>query len=874
MLVTPSTRLQFFALVGIVAVSGAVFLATGQAGAGGDKTQDDDLKRMQGDWNVAKITTEDGTDAPEDALKDVKMAIKGDKLLTSIGGEEMKISIKIDQTKKPKEIDVKFEGKDEDSYGIYEIEGDSIRIAVGKSKDMRPKDFKTQGSLVITLKRTPAVKGGDAKDKTGKRGERERLVAFQDVGGEKKKSDKDLIQGTWRVEETIDNGEALPPEFLQTIKFVVTADKIDLKAGELILKASYTVDETKKPKTLDLKFESGMDVIGIYEFAGNDKVRFCLADAGKERPKEFASAKGSEWKLVTLKRFKDEPKDEKKDEKKDDKTDIKKAAAPARTAPEFVAFVDGQDKSKDPPKDNKDKSQPMDKDLLKGTWQVTSAIQAGMKVPDEEASKIQVAFKDGVSTVSHGAMSKDAKFTIDQNKKPKQMDIVPDETPQMKIEAIYELTGDKLKICTAHGGPRPTEFKSDPAATNIMLMELNRVPQKQEEPKTEQKKDDKDAPKKEEPKKEMAKDAKKGDAKGEMTAAGKSEKKADEKPAGPLTDAQRIVGAWKLLKARGNGEEVPPELVSSVRMLFESDGRLLIESGQGKESGKYGLEAEPKPGHIDFVIEEKKQTVQGIYKFDTNRLLLCFPDPNLNQNRPTEFKAEKGTNQVMFVLEQTQTAAEIAREKIEAGERGARNQSANNLKQIGLAMHNYHDTFNNFPAHAIYSKDGKTPLLSWRVAILPYIEQVALYQQFKLDEPWDSEHNKKLIAQMPKIYEPVGLGKSGENRTYYQVVTGPKTLFNGSKMARIASITDGTSNTILAVEAKDPVIWTKPDDVVLPPKVGDKMPELGGMFTTGMNLLFCDGSIHWVRKEINPPTLRALISPAGGEVINLNEIEQ
>ncbi len=97
-----------------------------------------------------------------------------------------------------------------------------------------------------------------------------------------------------------------------------------------------------------------------------------------------------------------------------------------------------------------------------------------------------------------------------------------------------------------------------------------------------------------------------------------------------------------------------------------------------------------------------------------------------------------------------------------AREAARRAQCVNNLKQIGLALHNYHDTTNGFPAAAITSKDGK-PLLSWRVAILPYIEQQELYNQFHLNEPWDSPHNKTLIARMPVAYNcpsriPAGAG--------------------------------------------------------------------------------------------------------------------
>ena len=83
---------------------------------------------------------------------------------------------------------------------------------------------------------------------------------------------------------------------------------------------------------------------------------------------------------------------------------------------------------------------------------------------------------------------------------------------------------------------------------------------------------------------------------------------------------------------------------------------------------------------------------------------------------------------------------------------GARNsarstQCKNNLRQLGLGIINFESTTGRFPASAIYSDDGK-PLLSWRVHILPFIEQQHLYEQFRFDEPWDSEHNRKLIAQM------------------------------------------------------------------------------------------------------------------------------
>src|SRR5206468_510550 len=95
----------------------------------------------------------------------------------------------------------------------------------------------------------------------------------------------------------------------------------------------------------------------------------------------------------------------------------------------------------------------------------------------------------------------------------------------------------------------------------------------------------------------------------------------------------------------------------------------------------------------------------------------------------------------------------------------ARSLSQGKLKQIALAFHNYHATYNYFPA-GIYDKDGKVGL-SWRVQILPYIEQAPLYKEFKLDEPWDSDHNKALIAKMPKLYAPPKGAEVANGLTYY-----------------------------------------------------------------------------------------------------------
>jgi hypothetical protein len=205
--------------------------------------------------------------------------------------------------------------------------------------------------------------------------------------------------------------------------------------------------------------------------------------------------------------------------------------------------------------------------------------------------------------------------------------------------------------------------------------------------------------------------------------------------------------------------------------------------------------------------------------------------------------------------------------------RGLREESSNHLKQFGLAMHNYHDTYKQFPSQASSSPDGK-PLLSWRVLILPFVDG-KLYKQFHLDEPWDSEHNRKLIDEMPAIYRSPAQGSRGEKGlTTYVVPVGEGAIFGGKKAASIKDIADGTCNTILVVEVppENAVIWTKPDDLAFDPQRPAK--GLGEVYPGGFPALTADGAAHFLPVELlaKPELLRTLFTESGMEVIDWDDV--
>jgi prepilin-type processing-associated H-X9-DG protein len=215
---------------------------------------------------------------------------------------------------------------------------------------------------------------------------------------------------------------------------------------------------------------------------------------------------------------------------------------------------------------------------------------------------------------------------------------------------------------------------------------------------------------------------------------------------------------------------------------------------------------------------------------------------------------------IALLLPAVQSAREAAR----------RSQCNNNLRQIGIAFHNYHDVYKTFPPAYIPDEDGQ-PMHSWRVLILPFMEQQALYEQYDFDEPWDSPHNQLITSTAIPAYKcPSAPDQSTE--TNYMVITGQGTLFEKAEACSVADISDGTSNTILVVEvAGTGVNWAEPRDLdvsTFSPPFSPPSPDAPGSYHSGgLNVALGDGSTHFLSNSIDPATARSMATRAGGEQI-------
>ncbi len=219
---------------------------------------------------------------------------------------------------------------------------------------------------------------------------------------------------------------------------------------------------------------------------------------------------------------------------------------------------------------------------------------------------------------------------------------------------------------------------------------------------------------------------------------------------------------------------------------------------------------------------------------------------------------------VALLLPAVQAAREAAR----------RMQCSNNLKQIGLAMHNYHDAYKCFPAAVLTDEDGQ-PMRSWRVAILPFVEKTPLFDQYDFSEPWDGPTNQALHKVSIPTYGCPSDPASMSPDTNYVMIVGEGTLGGTpNETVRLSDVKDGTSNTILAIEvAASGIHWMEPRDMTVdeavayitdPEATGQRHPHPGGV-----NVLMGDGSVRFLPGTTDPQTLRSLLTRADGQNVRL-----
>lgn len=193
----------------------------------------------------------------------------------------------------------------------------------------------------------------------------------------------------------------------------------------------------------------------------------------------------------------------------------------------------------------------------------------------------------------------------------------------------------------------------------------------------------------------------------------------------------------------------------------------------------------------------------------------------------------------------------------------------NNLQQLGLALSNYHEAYGTFPPAYIPDEAGR-PMHSWRVLILPFLDQSRMYDAYDFDKPWNHADNLAVAQKTPQVFRCPSAPPGGQiNATHYVYVTGPDTCFDGAEGIRLQDITDGQSQTILVVEThQSSISWNEPHDLEV-----SRWKRIGVPSTVsstsdhaaGFHVVFADGSVRFIQQPIDPGIFKAMTTPRGGE---------
>jgi hypothetical protein len=309
------------------------------------------------------------------------------------------------------------------------------------------------------------------------------------------------------------------------------------------------------------------------------------------------------------------------------------------------------------------------------------------------------------------------------------------------------------------------------------------------------------------------------------------------------------LAALKKIKAAAGGVDVARKVVAKARGVFPdaTDARSAADAVErGLQMAKSALDSQQ---------ERMKRQGEAV----TSKLMI---DLLAAAKVSTEQKAVLVESSFKVDFE---ALTEGLEESLQAAKRA---QAANNLKQTVLAFHNFMDANGKFPSPVMVHKSGKQ--YSWRIAILPYIGEQELYDKYDFNQEWDSPHNQEVTAHMPDVFRSDSDDKDSTNTSWF-MLSGPDGIFDGENAKGFAQITDGTSNTIIAVEAKRNVHWAKPEDIQIDAKRG--LPQLGGYFENGFNAAMADGSVRFISDKVDPDDLWKLYTASGGEVFDSRKLD-
>lgn len=327
-------------------------------------------------------------------------------------------------------------------------------------------------------------------------------------------------------------------------------------------------------------------------------------------------------------------------------------------------------------------------------------------------------------------------------------------------------------------------------------------------------------------------------------------------------DLARLQGTWYCLSILPGGTNLPPpqemEIMKKLQVTVQGEKFMVKSAASSEKASTIKLNTSSSPKRLELV-NETGTTMRALYMVEGDVLVITFQDGN--KPFPATLAVTKDLQGAMMILQKVP----VESHQKNSGAAPARmdspqTQSQNNMKQLGLAFHIYHDTHGKFPSN-ITDADGK-PLLSWRVALLPYLDQNNLYKQFRLNEPWDSEHNKKLMIAMPRIFALEDANQKNST-TCYQSFEGKGTAFEPNSKLGFKDIVDGISNTIMFAEAAQAVPWTKPADIDFVPN--QPLPKLGGHFGKDFQVVMLDGSVRILKQSVQESIVKAMITRAGGE---------